>query len=365
MATVWTIPLDITSRWLDSGEVQTFLVSNDLDNADPDPRVRFAQFVDVTKSLERHIGHTFTSVQAAATALFDGIERGVPVGLKLAALRLILKEVYQTRHAPQPFSKRVGEALGTYVYVLLDPRNRSIFYVGTGRGNRVYGHVWEALAENEHRQMLEDPETDGAEVRAATISRIREIYDSGLEVEHYVIAHRIADTDTVAEALGNGVVGALGLLDGADLTNLAGGPGEHRAVLVDDLVLQYSAEPVPGLPTPCVVLEVPRAAERDTAPEEIYELARGPWTAGAAVRNTADIPVIVFADNIVRAAFRARSWSTVARPGGEALWRFTGDVDPELESQFVNKRITPAKVGLKKWPAHGWVPHLTQARPGR
>ena len=152
MATVWTIPIDITSRWLDNSEVQTFLASNDLDNAAPDPRVRFAQFADVTKSLERHIGHTFSSVQGAATALFDGIDGGVPVALKLAALRLILKEVYQTRHAPQPFPKRVGEELGTYVYALLDPRNRSVFYVGAGRGTRVYGYVWEALAENEHRQ---------------------------------------------------------------------------------------------------------------------------------------------------------------------------------------------------------------------
>ncbi|GAF42656.1 GIY-YIG nuclease family protein [Rhodococcus wratislaviensis] len=365
MATVWTIPIDITSRWLDNSEVQTFLASNDLDNAAPDPRVRFAQFADVTKSLERHIGHTFSSVQGAATALFDGIDGGVPVALKLAALRLILKEVYQTRHAPQPFPKRVGEELGTYVYALLDPRNRSVFYVGAGRGTRVYGYVWEALAENEHRKTLEDPETDSAEVKAATIARIREIYDSGHEVEHYIVAHRIADSGGVADAVRNGVVGALGLNEGAVLSNLAGGAGEHRAVPVDDLVLQYAAEPVPNLPTPCVVLEVPAASRRGVTPDEVYELSRGAWAAGAAVRNTDDIPVIVFADNIVRAAYRAKSWSSVARPGDAALWRFTGEPDTELESRFVNKRIVPAKVGLKKWPTHGWVPHLTQARPGR
>lgn len=183
-------------------------------------------------------------MQGAATALFDGIDGGVPVALKLAALRLILKEVYQTRHAPQPFPKRVGEELGTYVYALLDPRNRSVFYVGAGRGTRVYGYVWEALAENEHRQTLEDPETDSAEVKAATIARIREIYDSGHEVEHYIVAHRIADTGDVAGAVRNGVVGALGLNEGAVLSNFAAGAGEHRAVPVDDLVLQYAAEPV-------------------------------------------------------------------------------------------------------------------------
>ncbi|WP_159920762.1 GIY-YIG nuclease family protein [Rhodococcus sp. WAY2] len=365
MATVWTIPIDITSRWLDSAEVQAFLASNDLDNASPDPLVRFAQFSDVTKSLQRNIGHTYSSVQGAATALFDGIDGGVPVALKLAALRLILREVYQTRRAPEPFPKRVGDELGSYVYALLDPRNRSVFYVGKGRGTRVYGYVWEALAVDEHRKTLEDSEKDAPEVTAATIARIREIYDSGHEVEHYIVAHRLNATGDVAEAISDGLIGALGLLEGSVLTNLAAGAGEHRAVPVDDLVLQYAAEPVPNLPTPCVLLEVPRAAERGVTPDDIYERARGPWAAGAAVRNSENIPVIVFADNIVRAAYRAKSWSGVARPGDAQLWKFTGDVDPDLEAQFVNKRIVPAQVNLKKWPTHGWVPHLTQARPGR
>ncbi|WP_072688317.1 GIY-YIG nuclease family protein [Rhodococcus marinonascens] len=365
MATVWTIPIDVTSRWLDNAEVQTFLASNDLDNASPDALVRIAQFADVTKSLERHIGHTFSSVQGAATALFDGIDGGVPVALKLAALRLVLREVYQTRHAPQPFSRRVGEELGTYVYALVDPRNRSVFYTGTGRGNRVYGYVWEALAENEHRQTLGDPEPDSAEVRAATIARIRQIYDSGHEVEHYVVAHRISDSRNVADAVNHGLIGVLGLIDGSVLTNDVTGESAHRTIPVDDLVLQYEAEPVPNLPTPCVVLEVPAASRRGVTSEEVYELSRGPWAAGTAVRNTEDIPVIVFADNIVRAAYRANSWSSVARPGDVVLWRFTGESDPELETQFVNKRIASAQVGLNKWPSHGWVPHLTQARPGR
>ncbi|AOW93126.1 hypothetical protein BFN03_11975 [Rhodococcus sp. WMMA185] len=365
MATVWTIPIDITSRWLDNAEVQNFLASNDLDNASPDPLVRIAQFADVTKSLQRHIGHTFSSVQGAATALFDGIDGGVPVALKLAALRLILKEVYQTRHAPQPFSKRVAEELGTYVYALVDPRSRSVFYVGTGRGNRVYGYVWEALAENEHRQTLEDSEPDGAEVRAATIARIRQIYDSGLEVEHYVVAHRVPDSGRIADAVQDGLIGALGLMEGSVVANVASGARKHRAIPIDDLVLQYEAEPVPKLPTPCVVLEVPETSRRGVTSEEVYELSRGPWEAGSAVRNTEDIPVIVFADNIVRAAYRANSWSSVARPGDTALWRFTGESDPELETQFVNKRIASAQVGLSKWPTHGWVPHLTHARPGR
>ncbi|MFD4183010.1 GIY-YIG nuclease family protein [Rhodococcus sp. NPDC058514] len=374
MATVWTVPIDITPRWLDSPEVQTFLASNDLADASPDPRVRLAQFAEVTSALGRHVGRTFTSVQAASAALFDRIDgdgHGVPVALRLAALRLIVTTVHQTRPAPKPLPARVSEQLGLYVYALLDPRNRTVFYVGSGRGNRVYGHVWTALEETESSRLLDGPETDRAEVTDANIRRIRDIYDSGHEVEHYIAAHRItaADDDQTADAVGRALVGVLGLIEPdtetPGLTNLAGGAPELRAAPVEDLVIQYSAEPVPELPTPCFLIEVKGAAKRGVTPEEIYEMARQSWAAGTAVRNSAKIPVIVVADNIVRAAYRAESWAMVSRTDDTALWRFTGAADQELEAQFVRKRITPDRVGLKKWPTNGSVSHLTHARPGR
>ncbi|MFD4367808.1 GIY-YIG nuclease family protein [Rhodococcus sp. NPDC058521] len=368
MATVWTVPLDILPRWLDSAEVQAFLSSNDQPNASADPKIRLAQFADVTKSLQRHVGETYTSVQAASTALFDGIGDGlgVPVGLKLAALRLVVTPVHLTRPSPQPLPDTVTAELGRYVFALLDPRSRRVFHVGSGTGNRVFGHVWAALEENEKRQVLTDPETDSAEVRETVISRIRDIYDSGHEVEHYVVAHDIEDSGSAADRV-NVLVAGFGLLESGDrptLTNLLGTVDE-KAVRIEDLALQYSAERVPTLPTPCLLLEVKHAGERRASPESIYAAAREDWPAGTAVRGTADLPVIVFADNIVRAVYRAKSWDIASRSADTPLWRFTGDVDADLEAQFVNKRVTPDRVGLKRWPAHGWAPHLTHARPGR
>ena len=39
------------------------------------------------------------------------------------------------------FPQEVVEALGCYVYRLIDPRNGETFYVGRGRGQRVFAHV--------------------------------------------------------------------------------------------------------------------------------------------------------------------------------------------------------------------------------
>lgn len=43
------------------------------------------------------------------------------------------------------FSQSVVEKIDFYVYYLMDPRNKEIFYVGKGKDNRVFQHVEDAL----------------------------------------------------------------------------------------------------------------------------------------------------------------------------------------------------------------------------
>ena len=39
------------------------------------------------------------------------------------------------------FPSDVCDKLGNYVYRLIDPRNGETFYVGKGKGNRVFSHI--------------------------------------------------------------------------------------------------------------------------------------------------------------------------------------------------------------------------------
>jgi hypothetical protein len=80
------------------------------------------------------------------------------------------------------FSEAVAEKIGNYVYRLIDPRNGETFYVGKGKGNRVFDHVKCALQPS-------DEEDDVSE----KIDRIREIRNAGLEVMHVIHRHDIPD----------------------------------------------------------------------------------------------------------------------------------------------------------------------------
>ena len=38
-------------------------------------------------------------------------------------------------------SQSTVEKLNYYVYALIDPRTNKVFYIGKGKGNRIYAHV--------------------------------------------------------------------------------------------------------------------------------------------------------------------------------------------------------------------------------
>ncbi|WP_433703401.1 GIY-YIG nuclease family protein [Prescottella equi] len=374
MATVWTVPDDITLVLLAAPGIRDFLTNDEGRGVVSDPKVRLAEFAAVVGALADNAGRTFSSVRDAAEVLFEGPAVGgvaVSDALRLAVMRVITAEPRERKPAPNPLSPRVVENLGLYVYALRDPRDRSIFYVGAGRGNKIYSHDWDALGEagTLDSEAVGDPDRD--EARAAWIQRIRDIYAAGHSVDHIVLRHRIETAhDAAAEAREavHVVTDALRLLERRStrpvLTNLAGEPAdlERRAMSVEELAVQYSALPAPELPVPGALVRVPAAADPSLSAEDVYEAARGPWRAGAAARNVADLPVIVFADNIVRAVYRARSWNQVGAVADQQF-RFNGERDVELESALVGTRVTPDRAGLKVWPAHGWVQRLTMARP--
>jgi len=85
------------------------------------------------------------------------------------------------------FTPEVAKKIKHYVYRLIDPRNGITFYVGKGKGNRVFEHVKCEL-------IFEDDEDEISEKFAT----IREIRQKGMEVIHVIHRHGM-DSETAFE----------------------------------------------------------------------------------------------------------------------------------------------------------------------
>ena len=76
------------------------------------------------------------------------------------------------------FKQSVKEALGYYVYALVDPRDSKIFYIGKGKADRVFQHAAAAIVDNSCDLKLDT---------------IRSIKSEGKEVIHYIIRHNLEE----------------------------------------------------------------------------------------------------------------------------------------------------------------------------
>jgi hypothetical protein len=82
----------------------------------------------------------------------------------------------------QSFPQDVIDKIGNYVYRLIDPRNGEIFYIGKGKDNRVFDHVYGTMKDR-------DPDSD----LSYKEQRIMDIRNAGLEVLHIIHRHEIPD----------------------------------------------------------------------------------------------------------------------------------------------------------------------------
>jgi hypothetical protein len=218
------------------------------------------------------------------------------------------------------FPPGVAEKLKTYVYRLMDPRNGETFYVGKGRGDRVFAHIREQVEEDDPNNKLK---------------RIRDIRNAGFEVAHVIHRHGM-DEKTAFEV-------EAALMDAyPGLTNIAGGIGnsDYGAMHAKEIIRRYAAEPA-VFKHKAMLISVNRSA----ADTSLYEATRYAWKVNPLKATQAEV-ILATLQGLIVEAFIAREWLEATSenfPGREdspGRFAFIGEEAPSaIRDLYVGKRV--------------------------
>ena len=164
----------------------------------------------------------------------------------------------------ESFPQGVAAKLKTYVYRLIDPRNGETFYVGKGKGNRVFSHIHEKV---------EGDELDNK------LKRIREIRRAGFEVAHVI--HRHSMDDRTAFEVEAALIDAF-----PGLTNTVSGSGsnDYGVMHAKEIITRYSAHPA-VFQHKALMISINRTASEMS----LYEATRYAWKVSMSKAGQAEV----------------------------------------------------------------------------
>ena len=227
------------------------------------------------------------------------------------------------------FSDVVAKKLGYYVYRLIDPRNGHSFYVGKGKGNRVFAHVNDALS---------FAPSDEEDAVSAKIETIRNIKAAGLEVMHIIHRHGM-DEATAFEVEAALIDAYPGLAN-----EMRGHYAAHGAADALQLQQLYDAPLMPESPAH-KLLVIKTKWETIDGQGSVYEAVRKSWRIDETRAKQADY-VLGVINGLCHGVFIAEQWHNF--PGGRR--GFEGHEAPqEIQELYIGHRL-PDKIRRQQNP---------------
>lgn len=222
----------------------------------------------------------------------------------------------------ESFPPDITDILKTYVYRLIDPTNGETFYVGKGKGDRVFQHIRE-------EQNIE------GDALSNKLSRIREIRLKGFEVAHIIHRHGMDDKNAseVEAALIDAYPG---------LTNIVGGKdsSDRGAMHAREIINRYRAKPA-EFKHKALLISVNRSATEIS----LYEATRYAWKINVFKAKRADVILAIWRGMIID-SFIATEWLEATAknfPGREDVpgrYGFVGHEAPdEIKELYKGKRV--------------------------
>lgn len=231
------------------------------------------------------------------------------------------------------FSEKCIEELLCYVYALVDPRDKKIFYIGKGSDDRVFDHSKAALNDDDESLKL---------------NLIREIIDAGYDVEYYIIRHRLTDKEALlVESVLIDFLTYPKFNTEMLLTNIVSGyhQWDEGIKTIDEIATIYDCEKLIADPNDRILLvslnkTFDRArAKGDTL--DLYEITRKHWAISNS-RSTKINYVLGVYRGIVRSVIRVTSREWVEEKSRKRCC-FSGEL--LKDSPYLNKTVSDYPFG--------------------
>lgn len=237
------------------------------------------------------------------------------------------------------FSQKTQEELKFYVYILIDPRDNKIFYVGKGYGNRVFSHINEA--------MLNPSVTEKLEI-------IRAIKTENLKVKHFIVKHGLEEKEAlIVESVLIDFLTFRDFVEVAKISNIVAGHKSFNQGIktVNECEILYNCKELKkeDIKHKILVININKTYDNKRKRKNvelvydrsnIYEATRGWWVLD---KNRAENSDFVLAEykGIIRAVFKPKKWVQDLENRGPKRWGFEGSeiTEKEILDIYMNKEV--------------------------